>query len=116
MYDLVLGKVSGVRKVDDPDPRWDDVARDMQTAVKGVADTPANGKTVGEEVDSIVSSAVETRAQLPRSGKQMAKLRTPLAGRTDITTEEFVNEQKEDLTLRKAYEQVGECQKKTENW
>lgn len=75
-------------------------------------DKPPNGKTVVEEVGSILSSVVQTGLQLQRSGKQMAKLRTPLAGQTEITAEEFVIEQKGDPMLRKSYEQVGEVQRK----
>lgn len=102
-YDLFLGNIPVVRKADDSGLRWDDVARDMQTAVKVVEDTPANEVTVVEQVGRIVSTAVETRAQMQRSGKQMAKLMASLAAQTEITTEEFANEKKGDRTPRKAY-------------
>lgn len=47
-----------------------------------------------EPVVSVVSSAVQTRAQVRRPDKQMARLHTSLPGQVQITTEEFMKEQR----------------------
>lgn len=60
---MVLENVSGAGKVDDPDPRWDDVVRDLTSAEKLAPDTQARERMVADQVGSIVSSKIQTRTR-----------------------------------------------------
>lgn len=122
MYDLILGNVPGVRKVDEPDTNWEnnrDVVDEQNTTSSRVAEQKESRKkeSCHERVREVqtpiaeVALAAITRAAAKREA-EATRLKVASMQSIDVTPREFREEQKKDESLKGCFHKVGEPFKK----
>lgn len=128
LYDLILGNISGVRQVDDPDPEWratyetgqntrrcgqpeETQERPPQKSRKDEKSKETTEVKALEISNPLVSSAVQTRAATANREKT-PKLKVPTAEALKVTPAEVAKQQKDDGSLADCFKTVGEVQKR----
>ncbi|XP_064468579.1 uncharacterized protein LOC135380569 [Ornithodoros turicata] len=105
LYDLILGNICNVREADNPIEDWEEEMTWEQTA-RQREDSPSEHNS-----ETNVVAAMETRSQRRRRGRRHAarlpRLPAPTADGEAPTTEEIVNEQANDSSLKCCFSQVG---------
>lgn len=107
LYDLVLGNLPGVRKVDEPDPTWRSTGAratalpQRESEVHGeYKDDDEAMKIGGGEPVQAVSLAVTTRSCKRETHRPLAALKVPSVEVLKVTPQEFAEMQREDACIQ----------------
>lgn len=125
MFDLILGNVPGMRKVDEPDRNWEnnkDAVEERNAHLGRIGEREESrreelcreGLREAQPQAPDVALAVMTRAAAKREAETTG-LKVATIPRIDVTHMEFREKQKKDESLKACFQEVGKPFKKGRN-